>query len=144
MAKKRISAFTRMIESGALAKLRGDQRNFAADLARKIKVDYDLSYRSQVNIEASINSMLHFGMGFDDVKTIITDIFENLAFVNYVPTIVPGKGLTMVKFYVDEGTIHPMKELVRFNVDESAMRKEYDFKGAKKNKYAKRLKGEKK
>lgn len=75
------------------------EKNFAADLALKITRDYDLSYRSQVNIEASINGMLHFGMPYGDVKTIIMDIFENLAFVNYVPTIVPGAGLVKVPFH---------------------------------------------
>jgi hypothetical protein len=126
--KKPVSAFNRLIDSGKLAKIPREKRNFANNLARKIARKYDLSYRSQVNIEASINGMLHFGMLYEDVRTILWDIFDNLAFVNTVPTIVPGKGLIQIPFSVP---------------GEDTMRKEYDFSKLKvrKGKYAKRMKG---
>lgn len=88
------------------------KRSFAADLAYQIRIDFDLTYRSQVNLECSIGQMLDCGMKKKDVKEVMLDIFENLAFVNRVPVIVPGKGLTTVQIVVPEEKL-PRKKGVR-------------------------------
>jgi hypothetical protein len=88
------------------------KRDFAADLAYQIRVDFDLTYRTQVNLEADINQMLDCGMKKKDVKEVLLDIFENLAFVNRVPVIVPGKGLTTVQIVVP-GEKLPKKKGIR-------------------------------
>lgn len=76
------------------------KKDFAADLAYHLRVDFDLTYRTQVNLEADINQMILCGMKKKDVKEVLVDIFENLAFVNRVPVIIPGKGLTTVQIVV--------------------------------------------
>lgn len=87
-------------------------KNFAADLAYKLRMDFDLTYRTQVNLEAGINQMRDCGMKNKDVKEVLMDIFENLAFVNQVPVIVPGKGLTTVQIVVP-GEKLPKKKGIR-------------------------------
>jgi len=47
-----------------------------------------------------------------DVKEVMLDIFENLAFVNRVPVIIPGKGLTTVQIIVPEENL-PKKKGIR-------------------------------
>lgn len=74
--------------------------SFALDLAYDLRIDFDLTYRTQVNLEAGINRMLGCGMKEKDVKEVLTDIFQNLAFVNRVPVIVSGKGLTTVQIVI--------------------------------------------
>lgn len=88
------------------------KKNFAADLAYQLRIDFDLTYRTQVNLEASIGQMLDCGMKKKDVGEVLLDIFENLAFVNRVPVIVPGKGLTTVQIVVP-GEKLPKKKGVR-------------------------------
>ena len=88
------------------------KRNFAEDLAYHLRLDFDLTYRTQVNLEASIGQMLDCGMKKKDVKEVMLDIFENLAFVNQVPVIIPGKGLTTVQIIIPEENL-PKKKGIR-------------------------------
>lgn len=76
------------------------KRSFAHDLAWKLMVSFDLTYRTKVTLEADINHMILCGMKKKDVEEVLLDIFQNLAFVNRAPVIVPGKGLTTVQIIV--------------------------------------------
>lgn len=88
------------------------KKTFAYNLAYALKISFDLTYRTKVNLEADINRMISCGMKEKDVKEVLLDIFQNLAFVNRVPVIVPGKGLTTVQIIVPEEKL-PRKKGVR-------------------------------
>jgi hypothetical protein len=88
------------------------KKNFAAEFAYRLRTGFDLTYRTQVNLEASIGQMIDCGMKPKDVTEVLLDIFDNLAFVNKVPVIIPGKGLRTVQIVVPEENL-PKKKGVR-------------------------------
>ena len=50
----------------------------AEDLAFEMARRYGLAWRTQVNLEATINNMQHFGLTLANTKDVITDILDNL------------------------------------------------------------------
>lgn len=74
-------------------------KNFGQSLAKRLAKQHDLTYRTQVNLEATINGLIYKGLTQSDVTEMMEDIFDNLAFVNFAPIIIPGKGLTKVMLF---------------------------------------------
>lgn len=71
-----------------------------ADLALRIREKYDVSYRTQVNLEGTMNGLVDKGLTYDQIEDVMEDIFGNLAFVNLCPVLVKDKGLIRVQIVV--------------------------------------------
>lgn len=67
------------------AELARAKMTWAAKLAAKIAYQHDLAYRTRVNLEATLNTMLHYGLSKKKAKDLIEDLFENIYFVNMAP-----------------------------------------------------------
>lgn len=52
-----------------------------ADFAAQLALKEDLSYKSQVNIEAAMNNLINLGISFDKAVEFVTDIVENIQYI---------------------------------------------------------------
>lgn len=55
--------------------------SFACKLAQELRHKYGLTYGCSVNLEGTINNMIHYGMGEEPIKDILTDLLDNVDFV---------------------------------------------------------------
>lgn len=78
------------------------KRPFVEQLASNLRVDYDLTYKTQVSVATTAGKMLAWGLNRRQIAQVFEEIFENLAFVNKVPVILPGKGLIRVQVVIPE------------------------------------------
>jgi len=63
---------------------------FARTLARKIALDYHLSYKTQVAVETTLKTMFMHGLSMTQAKNAIHHLFKNLFFTSN-PPMLPAK-----------------------------------------------------
>ena len=52
----------------------------AEELAKELTAEYDLTYRCGVNLEGTINNMLHYGLTIEQAEDVLRDVLDNLEF----------------------------------------------------------------
>ncbi len=58
---------------------------FAHKLAAKIAIRHDLSYKSRIALEATINELFTHNITVKQGERLISNLFKNLCFVNHAP-----------------------------------------------------------
>jgi len=58
------------------------EKNFAENLAYEMSRTHELAYGCQVNLEATINNMLYYGLSEEQVTDIVNDILRHISFLD--------------------------------------------------------------
>lgn len=66
------------------AKCEECNRSFAARFSKGLALEYGLSYRAQVNLEGTINTMVCYGLSDEQIMDVLVDIYDNTEFVEVV------------------------------------------------------------
>lgn len=52
------------------------------ELVKELVTEYDLTYRCGVNLEGTINNLLHFGLTIEQARNVLTDVLDNFEFLD--------------------------------------------------------------
>ena len=82
--------------------IRKPSSNLVVDVSNRLQGKYDLSYKTTCHLRTQFHRLMELGMRAEDAEQMLNDLFENLAFKQYAPAIIPGRGITPVRLAFEE------------------------------------------